>query len=162
MSGKQRPSAQWSSNQAADQAAVRHVLEQLGEALGCKDAPATLALYAERAVRFDLAPPLQQSSERSHHHRELEAWFATWEGPIEHRLGRHEIVVEGDLALVWGFLWLGGRKREGGRSELWFRITWALRRTGAGWSIVHEHQSVPFYMDGSMRAAVDLAPEEAA
>ena len=24
--------------------------------------------------------------------------------------------------------------------------------------IVHEHQSVPYYMDGSVRAAVDLKP----
>ena len=26
------------------------------------------------------------------------------------------------------------------------------------WKIAHEHTSVPFYMDGSFRAAVDLEP----
>jgi ketosteroid isomerase-like protein len=26
------------------------------------------------------------------------------------------------------------------------------------WRIVHDHSSVPFYMDGSYRAAVDLKP----
>ena len=26
------------------------------------------------------------------------------------------------------------------------------------WKIMHEHSSVPFYMDGSFKAAVDLKP----
>jgi hypothetical protein len=29
-------------------------------------------------------------------------------------------------------------------------------RTQAGWRITHEHDSVPFHMDGSFRATVDL------
>ncbi|WP_446719495.1 hypothetical protein [Inquilinus sp. OTU3971] len=33
-----------------------------------------------------------------------------------------------------------------------------MRRAADGWVIVHEHESVPFYMDGSLRAAVDLKP----
>ena len=34
----------------------------------------------------------------------------------------------------------------------------ALRREENGWQIVHEHVSVPFYMDGSLRPAFDLQP----
>jgi ketosteroid isomerase-like protein len=41
---------------------------------------------------------------------------------------------------------------------VWFRITFGLRRAAEGWTITHEHESVPFYMDGSLRAAVDLQP----
>jgi ketosteroid isomerase-like protein len=33
-----------------------------------------------------------------------------------------------------------------------------LRKTNGQWRIVHDHSSVPFYMDGSYRAAVDLKP----
>jgi hypothetical protein len=29
---------------------------------------------------------------------------------------------------------------------------------GGKWAIVHEHVSVPFYMDGSYKAAIDLKP----
>jgi ketosteroid isomerase-like protein len=29
---------------------------------------------------------------------------------------------------------------------------------GGAWQIVHEHISTPFYMDGSLKAAVDLTP----
>jgi ketosteroid isomerase-like protein len=31
-------------------------------------------------------------------------------------------------------------------------------RTPQGWRIVQEHVSVPFHMDGSYRAAIDLQP----
>jgi ketosteroid isomerase-like protein len=33
-----------------------------------------------------------------------------------------------------------------------------LRRIGGRWQVVHEHTSVPFHMDGSDRAALDLEP----
>jgi ketosteroid isomerase-like protein len=39
------------------------------------------------------------------------------------------------------------------------RETLCLAREGDGWTIVHEHTSVPFYMDGSNRPAFDLEPE---
>ena len=34
-------------------------------------------------------------------------------------------------------------------SDVWFRHTFGLRKIGGDWKIVHEHESVPFYMDGS-------------
>jgi ribonuclease PH len=40
--------------------------------------------------------------------------------------------------------------------DLWFRTTVVLKKASGRWQIVHEHASVPFYMDGSLRAAVDL------
>jgi ketosteroid isomerase-like protein len=32
------------------------------------------------------------------------------------------------------------------------------RKREGEWLVTHEHVSVPFYMDGSLRAAVDLKP----
>ena len=49
-------------------------------------------------------------------------------------------------------------KTDGERVDLWFRSTVGLRRTGGEWQITHEHDSTPFYMDGSDRAATDLKP----
>lgn len=31
-------------------------------------------------------------------------------------------------------------------------------KSDGAWRIAHRHESVPFYMDGSNRAAVDLTP----
>jgi ketosteroid isomerase-like protein len=38
------------------------------------------------------------------------------------------------------------------------RVTVVLRRIGGTWKITHQHTSVPFRMDGSFKAAVDLKP----
>jgi ketosteroid isomerase-like protein len=38
------------------------------------------------------------------------------------------------------------------------RATLCFRREGDEWKIAHAHTSVPFHMDGSFRAAVDLTP----
>jgi hypothetical protein len=57
-----------------------------------------------------------------------------------------------------GLTHLTGTKTDGARVDLWFRSTVGLRRTGGEWQITHEHDSTPFYMDGSDRAATDLKP----
>jgi PhnB protein len=38
------------------------------------------------------------------------------------------------------------------------RVTLYVHRDGRAWRIIHEHTSVPFYMDGSLRPAFDLQP----
>jgi len=94
---------------------------------------------------------------------EKKAWLNTWEGPID--LDSHDlsITVSGDFALCHGFYRLGGTKKApGGAISFWMRATVCLRREGGRWRIVHEHTSVPFYMDGSVRPAFDLVPPQPA
>jgi ketosteroid isomerase-like protein len=38
------------------------------------------------------------------------------------------------------------------------RATICYRKIDGKWMVTHEHVSVPFYMDGTYRAAVDLKP----
>jgi ketosteroid isomerase-like protein len=42
--------------------------------------------------------------------------------------------------------------------SLWYRVTLGLRKIDGRWLVTHEHESVPFEMDGSFRASVDLLP----
>ena len=42
--------------------------------------------------------------------------------------------------------------------SFWFRSTYGLRRIDGTWRITHQHDSTPFHMDGSFRAATDLLP----
>jgi PhnB protein len=51
-----------------------------------------------------------------------------------------------------------GTKTDGQKVDLWFRQTLCFRKINGTWAIVHEHESVPFCMDGSFRAAIDLKP----
>ena len=46
-----------------------------------------------------------------------------------------------------------------GQSEsfsLWFRVTLGLRKIDGAWLVVHEHESVPFEMDGVSPITQDL------
>ena len=53
---------------------------------------------------------------------------------------------------------LTGKRVDRREVSLWMRSTLCFRREGGAWKIAHAHTSVPFHMDGSFRAAVDLAP----
>jgi ketosteroid isomerase-like protein len=51
-----------------------------------------------------------------------------------------------------------GTRTGGEKTDLWFRHTVCFRKVDGTWKIVHFHESVPFYMDGSYKAAIDLKP----
>ena len=137
-----------------DDEAIRGVILARSRALGAKDAVAVADCGTSDAVCYSLAPPLVDTGGV----KGLEGWFATWEGPLGYELRDVSVVAGADVAFVHGLAHLTGRKVEGVVVDLWFRLTLGLKRTAAGWKIVHEHESVPFYMDGSFRAAVDLTP----
>jgi ketosteroid isomerase-like protein len=139
-----------------DETDIRALIEAVGKAHHAKDAAAIAAPYAKDAVVCDLAPPL---THRGVDLQVKQAWLDTWEGPIEHEARDFEIVVGGDVAFCHGFFRLGGTPKAAGRAiSFWMRATLCLRRDGRAWRIIHEHTSVPFYMDGSLRPAFDLEP----
>lgn len=51
-----------------------------------------------------------------------------------------------------------GRADDEAQITAFFRQTLCFRKIRGAWKIAHQHESVPFYMDGSYRAAVDLEP----
>jgi uncharacterized protein (TIGR02246 family) len=137
-----------------DRAEIEAIFQQLARAHADHDADAIVESYAPDAVIYDLAPPLGR---RGMNRDDVAAWLAGWEGPILIDARDVNLTVDGDLAFVSGFNRMRGRK--GGQDqEIWYRSTMCLRKTGGGWRIVCDHASVPFNMDGSYRAAVDLKP----
>jgi ketosteroid isomerase-like protein len=129
----------------------------LHEAHHNKDAAAIVAEYAKEAVVFDLAPPLAHPGVDR---EEKQAWLDSWEGPVDQESRDLNITVAGDFAFCHGFFRLGGMKKGASHAvSFWMRATVCLRRDRDAWRIVHEHTSVPFYMDGSLRPAFDLEPE---
>jgi ketosteroid isomerase-like protein len=52
-----------------------------------------------------------------------------------------------------------GTRTSGEKSDLWLRNTACFRREHGQWKITHMHNSVPFAMDGSKRALLNLKPE---
>ncbi|HEY1708059.1 MAG TPA: nuclear transport factor 2 family protein [Rhizomicrobium sp.] len=144
---------------ASDKAAIRKVLKDNTAALRAKDAKAVISLSGAGYTGFSLAPPLKVGGGRIAAAIEgLNRWFATWDGPVNSEIVNPKIEIGGDIAYAHGFAHMTGTKTDGEKIDLWFRATVGLKKSKRGWKIVHEHQSVPFYMDGSYRAAVDLKP----
>jgi ketosteroid isomerase-like protein len=137
----------------ADRQAVADVLRQFARAIHDKDAGALDALHDPDARIFDLAPPLGKGFAAP----PLIEWLESWEKPVTETWADHEIEVSGDLAICHGYV-RTETARGGEEAAWWMRRTVCLKRVDGRWRIVHDHASVPFYMDGSDRPALDLAP----
>ncbi|MEW6268515.1 MAG: nuclear transport factor 2 family protein [Thermodesulfobacteriota bacterium] len=144
------------TTRASEERRIRERIASWAKALRAKDLDGLLAHYARDFVSFDLAPPLRHGGEEVR--RSLAEWFPTWDGPIGYELGELTVVAGDEVAFAHGLHRLHGKKTYGTTEDVWFRATIGFRKTGGEWLVVHEHTSVPFYMDGSYRAAVDLAP----
>lgn len=121
-----------------------------------KDHESIAACYSADAVICDLAPPLKTTGIDS---SEVASWLSTWDGGIELSEESSETVADAAIGWKTSLVRMRGRKVDGTEQVLWLRSTKCFRKIDEEWLIVHEHSSVPFYMDGSLKAAVDLAPE---
>lgn len=137
---------------------IKDVLARKAAAVGDRDAKAMTDAYADQAVIFNLAPPLRQPGEAADPGPMAE-WLDTFEGPISMQVRDVEVTQSGDVAFVTSLHCLSATPKGGTESfTLWFRATHGLRRVDGRWLINHEHESVPFEMDGSFQASVGLRP----
>ena len=140
---------------SSDVDAIRAIIAAIEAAHHAKEAAAIARHYAPGAIIADLAPPLRR---RGFDMSATQAWLDGWDGPVEITTRDLEIQVDGNLALCHGLLQTRARTHAGEREAWWSRLTVALTRATDGWRIIHEHNSVPFHMDGSLRAALNLEP----
>ena len=134
---------------------VRAVIDGWIAALRAKDADRVMSHGTKDIVQFSLAPPLTADDDGPYG---LDAWLGTWQGPIEYELRDLEIAAGDGVAFSHSLNRMTGTRTSGEKTDVWFRSTLGFRKIGGAWKIVHEHESVPFYMDGSLRAAIDLKP----
>jgi ketosteroid isomerase-like protein len=137
------------------EAQIRAVIDDWADALRNKNAAGVVRHHAPDYVQFSLAPPLISTAADA---KGLEAWFATWRGPLGYEIHELNITAAEEVAFCHGLNRLSGTKVDGEQADIWFRHTLGFRKIGGAWKIVHEHESVPFYMDGSFKAAIDLKP----
>ncbi len=143
------------STHAEAERVIRDTLGSLWSAVAAKHPDEAMAHYAPEPVVFSMAPPLRQELPGR---EALATWFATWKGPIGIELRDVAVHVDGGVAFTTALNHMTGTKTDGEEIDLWFRVTCGLRRIDGRWRVVHEHESVPFHMDGSYRAATDLEP----
>ena len=141
-----------------DTSQIREVIESRAAVLKTGDVRTMVSYYAPEVVQFNLAPPLQQPLD-GRDPEPLERWIAGFEAPPSREVTRLQITADGDVAFATSIDSVAATPKgmtEGFR--LWYRVTLGLRRIDGRWLITHEHQSVPFEMDGSFRASGNLNP----
>lgn len=136
-------------------AEIRAIVDGVYSATRERDAAKALSFYAADATIYSLAPPLRQTDADP---AGLQRWMDEWSGPIELSDEDFDVTASGDTAFATSLTRLRGSKPDVGDIELWYRKTIGFRRVDGIWKIVHEHESVPFLMDGSNLAALDLKP----
>ncbi len=137
-----------------DRDEIMSLCQRLGQAHHDKDANAIVDCYASDAVIYSLASPLKDKIDRAG----IAAWLDTWDGPILIDAADMDLVVGDGLAWSTALNRMQGTKTDGTREDIWFRTTMCFRKVDGVWRIVHDHSSTPFYMDGSLKAAIDLKP----
>jgi len=141
-----------------DETLILEMIDARNDAIRAGDAAGALAALAKDVTAYELQPPLAYVGEAARDEQGLEAWFETWDGPVAIEMPAPTISVDGDLAFAFGVCRMRGHKKGQGHVELWYRTTLCLERQSGEWKVVHEHSSVPFRMDGSEKAALDLRP----
>jgi uncharacterized protein (TIGR02246 family) len=138
---------------------IRELLDSWIEAHRTRDIDAILDAYYEDGTWYSQAPPLRYSSGTPEHREFLEGWFPGFQGPVQITVRDLEIHASGDLAYCHGLAQMSATTADGQSFAFWYRITLGLSKENGNWKIAHEHESVPFHMDGSFLAATDLQPE---
>jgi len=139
-----------------DEVQILDLIHSLHQAHHDRNASGIAAPYAPHAAIYDLEPPLSHDGISV---ARKEAWLATWSSRVDLEPANFKLTIDGDHAFGHGFLRLSGTKKGVDHPvSFWMRQTIFFERSPEGWRIVHEHQSVPFHMDGSLRPAFDLEP----
>lgn len=145
---------------ASEQAGIRAVLDEYVAAHAGRDADRILGAFTDDAVRYTLAPPLAQEPGTEYGDADgVRAWLATFDGPVLLHHRDRGVAVAGDVAFAHTLTFMTATPAGAPQPfTFWFRSTFGLRRIEGAWRIVHQHDSTPFHMDGSFRAATDLEP----
>lgn len=146
-----------SKERTTDETQIRAIIEDYAEGLRNKDAGRCVSHYTEDVVQFDLAPPLEYRGKDTLRNN-LTEWFKSFDGPIGAEVSELKITPATDIAFAHSLNHITGKRRNGEQTDVWVRVTLGFEKIDGEWVVNHEHVSVPFYMDGSLRAAVDLKP----
>lgn len=146
----------WTSMDIKPAAAVRKLIEDRYRAIGAKDGDGTMAAVSDTALIFDVVEPLCHTG-TSGMRRRMQEWFDGFKGPVSIELKDLVVSADGDTAFAHSLNRYRGQFKSGGSTDMWVRHSSCYRLSERGWSLVHEHLSVPFDMRTG-KWSLDLQP----
>jgi uncharacterized protein (TIGR02246 family) len=147
------------NRRAINETQIRQLMDSWTEALRTKDIDRLMSLYAQDILLFDLAPPLQYVGSEAYR-RNWKEWLPSFQGPVGYEIRDLSITTGDDVAFCHSLNRITGTRTNGEQTDVWVRATVGFRKIDGKWMIAHEHASVPLYMDGSDKAALDLKPTD--
>lgn len=122
---------------------IRELLRKRIEALRVHDAKAANAALDKCVVAFEVAGPLQLPAQQATDAAATQTWLDSFdEGPF---VSVNELTIYADAGVGYchSLNRLYGRGNDRRAIDLTMRSTLGLRKTNAGWVIVHAHTSLP-------------------
>ncbi|TDD96368.1 YybH family protein [Jiangella asiatica] len=138
------------------QTEISELLDQRSQAIRSKDLDRLMSFYSDDIVYFDLVPPLLYAGSEALRGRFAD-WFGRWRSGIGQEVSGVHVAAGGDVAAVHMLIRTSGTLVDGREVGYWVRATDTLRRSADGWSITHEHVSLPVEFPGGT-AVMDLLP----
>lgn len=128
--------------QATDEAAIRHQIDNLVAGIRAMDPEALRPVFVPDVVSFDIEPPLQHVGVEA----KLKNWeraFAAFQSAPDYEVRDLEVTVGDGVAFVHSFNRLVGRFKNGVEAGMWVRYTGCFRKVDGQWLIAHDQVSVP-------------------
>jgi uncharacterized protein (TIGR02246 family) len=144
------------TRKTSDEAEIRKLINDREKAVRARDVDGSIANIAPDIVLFDVVNPLHHIGSDALRER-AEQWFASFEGPIDYEIRNLSVTAGNDVAFSHGLNHVSATKLGGGQLDMWWRTTVCFRKIDDQWTVVHEHNSVPFEVE-SGKASLDLTP----
>ncbi len=144
------------NSRSDDEAQIRTIIDERIKAVHDKDINALLSNHTPDILSFDVLDPLQYIGADTVRER-AEKWFSSYQSSIGYEV-RDLSITTGETVAFCHYLYrVNGTLTEGGKVEMWVRATVCLSKVDDKWTIVHEHQSVPFDPETG-KASLNLKP----
>jgi ketosteroid isomerase-like protein len=156
MAGQMASSQTASSQRVPSHSEVKALLDRRSEAIRMRDIDRLMSVYSSDIVYFDLVPPLRYTGAAALRARFLD-WFGRWKSSIGQEVRDVDIAEGGDIANAHMLIRTSGTLNDGREVGYWVRTSNFCRRSQHGWSIAHEHVSLPVDLK-SGKGVMDSVP----
>ncbi|MGW0159055.1 nuclear transport factor 2 family protein [Mycobacterium sp. NPDC003323] len=125
------------------EADIRAVVDGWVAAIRACDLDGVTAAHSENIVMFDVQSPYEGIRGAAAYRQSWPPFFDFIRSGATFELLELHVEADRDVAFAFGLLRCGTEKEFAQNPDNRLRLTMGLRKSAAGWQIVHEHHSFP-------------------